>query len=132
MSSLDRFFLFLLMYCKYAGLILPVRHALFRLLLVLPALLSLWAWRNAYSRLRPIGPVQPCPDLRFPVTPLILRSINSLLWQVKGAHSSILIVKTAYTLWSLICLDYLYRDDRLINLKPVMSELAVRDFWLCY
>lgn len=44
MSSLDRFFLFMLMYYKYAGLILPVGHILSRLFLVSPASRFSWTW----------------------------------------------------------------------------------------
>lgn len=70
-----------------------------------------------------------CSDLNFLLTPLILRSINSLLWQVGAAGSSILILKTACVLSSSICLGYVYKDGELINLKPIISELIMRDNW---
>lgn len=44
MSSLDRFFLFMLMYYKYAGLILPVGHVWSGLLLISPVSPSSWTW----------------------------------------------------------------------------------------
>lgn len=70
-----------------------------------------------------------CSDLNFLLTPLILRSINSLLWQVRAAGSSILILKTACMLSSSICLGYFYKDGELINLKPIISELIMRHNW---
>lgn len=51
------------------------------------------------------------------------------LWHAEGACSSILILKIAHVLLSSICLDCFYKDSRLINLKHVMSVLAIRDFW---
>lgn len=70
-----------------------------------------------------------CSDLNFLLTPLILRSINSLLWQVRTAGSSILILKTACVSSSSICLGYFYKDGELINLKPIISELIMWDNW---
>lgn len=104
MSSLDRFFLLMLIYSKYAGLILPVGHVLSKLLLASPAPWSSWTRLNAHSCQGPIGPVQPCPALHIHPTPLILGSINSALTSTEGAHSSILILKTTYILLSSACL----------------------------
>lgn len=50
-------------------------------------------------------------------------------WHAEGAHSSILILKIAYVPLPSIYLDCFYKDSRLINLKCVMSVLAIRDFW---
>lgn len=76
------------------------------------------------------GPTGPVQQFAFPSNTTDV-TINKL-WQVEEAGSSILILKTAYILLSSVCLSYFYKNGGLINLKPIMSEFAIRDFWVCY
>lgn len=61
-------------------------------------------------------------------TPISSDTEINTLWHAQGVPSSILILKIAYALLPSVCLDRFCEDSRLINVKCVMSALAIGDF----